>query len=211
MLAALANLPEADALIYFNPQRILNEAAPRFMSEKDLVDMRKGFEELRTNVGIDPSKIDYLVIAVRFRKPSADLSFNAPEIMAVAGGDFSAESLLGLARMASGGKLRDEKYGKKTLSLMTIEPIAKEAEKNPILKAFSEVGVVSLNATTLAAGTPGYLRAAIDASEGNGRISTQALNSLLRDPNALASAAADRLDTARHALRPDALRDGRLP
>ena len=189
VLSALANLPEADALIYFNPQRILNEAAPKFMTEKDLSEMRKAFDELRQNVGIDPSKIDYLVIAVRFRKPSAELSFNAPELMAVAGGDFSADSLLALAKMAGGTKLRDEKYSTKTLSLMTIEPIAKEAEKNPILKSYSEVGAVALNATTIAVGTPGYLRAAIDAGEGNGRITTQSLNWLMRDPNALISAA----------------------
>ncbi len=74
--------------------------------------------------------------------------------MVVTSGDFSAESLLGLARMASGGKLRDEKYGTRTLGLMTIDPMVKEAEKNPFLKAFTEVGVVSLNANTIAAGSP---------------------------------------------------------
>jgi hypothetical protein len=189
VLTALANLPEADTLIYINPQRILNEAAPKFMTEKDLSEMRKAFDELRTNVGFDPSKVEYVVIAVRFRKPSGDLSFNPPELMAVAGGDFSADSLLGLAKMAGGTKLREEKYGTKTLSLMTIDPIAEEAMKNPILKSYSEVGAVALNATTIAVGSPGYLKAAVDAGEGNGRITMQSLNWLLRDPNALISAA----------------------
>ncbi len=107
--ASLASLPEAETLIYLNTQRILNEAAPRLLPEKQLADLRKGFSDAKQFAGVDPSKIEYLVIAVRSRKPAADLSFQPPEFMAVASGDFSAESLIGLARAASQGKLRDEK------------------------------------------------------------------------------------------------------
>ena len=187
VINSLANLPVADGLIYINPQRILNEVLPKFLSAKDLEEMRKDFEAVRQQAGVDPAKVDYLVIAVRFKKPTADLNFQAPEIMMVSSGDFSAESLLGLARMASQGKLRDEKYGNKTIGLMTIDDVAKEAEKTPLLKSFTELGVVALNANTIASGSPGYLRAAIDAGEGKGRISTEALNFFVRDPNALMS------------------------
>ncbi|HEV7799350.1 MAG TPA: hypothetical protein VGO73_14425 [Pyrinomonadaceae bacterium] len=187
MTNSLSSLPEADTLVYINPQRILNEVVPKFLPPKDVENMRKGFEEVKTKAGIDPTKIDYIVIAVRFKKPTADLNFQPPEFMVVASGDFSAEALLGLARMASQGKLRDEKYNDKTLGLMTIDPLVKEAEKNPFLKGFTEVGIVSLDANTIAAGTPGYLRAAIDASGGKDRISTEGLNSLVRDPNVLVS------------------------
>ena len=186
---SLASLPEADTLIYINTQRILNEAAPRLLPEKDLAEMRKAFTEAKQHAGVDPSKIDYIVLAVRFRKPTADLSFMPPELLAVASGDFSSDSLIALARMAAGDKLRDESYSSKTLSLVTIDPIAKEAEKNPLLKSFSEVGIVPLNATTIAVGTTAYLKAAVDASDGRGRISPESLNSLLRDPNALVSVA----------------------
>jgi hypothetical protein len=186
---SLAALPEADTLIYINSRRILNEAAPRLMPEKDLADMRKGFAEMKQFAGVDPSNVDYIVVAVRFRKPTAELTFMLPEFMAVASGDFSSDSLMVLARMGSEGKLRDEKYGAKTLGLMTIDPIAKEAEKNPILKSFSEVAIVPLNATTIAIGSTAYLKAAIDAEEGSKRISSESLNSLLRDPSALISIA----------------------
>jgi hypothetical protein len=190
VLNSLSQLPEADALVYINPQRIINEVLPKFLPAKDLEEMHKGFAAAKAQAGIDPAKVEYLVIVVRFKKPTADLNFQAPEIMAVSSGDFSAEALLGLARMASQGKLRDEKYGDKTIGLMTIEPIAKESEKNPLLKSFTELGVVALSANTLATGSPGYLRAAIDAAEGKERINMAALNSLVRDPNALVSFAA---------------------
>jgi hypothetical protein len=193
--SVLATLPEADTLIFINPRRILNEVAPRVMSEKDLEGMRKTFADMNQFAGVDPTKVDFIVIAIRFRKPTADLKFTPPEFMAVTSGDFSSESLMNLARMASEGKLREEKYGSKTLSLMTIDPIAKESEKNPFLKSFVEVGVVPLSANSLAVGTPGYLRAAVDAAEGNSRISAESLNSLLRDPTVLASAAGSPMES----------------
>ena len=186
-VSSLSNLPEADTFIFINPRRILNEAAPRVLQEKELADMRNAFEQAKQATGVDPTKIDYIVLAVRFRKPSAELAFMPPELMAVAGGDFSADSLLALAKGALGEKLRDQSYGAKTLSLMTVDPIVKEAEKNPVLKSFTEIGVVPLNSSTIAVGTTAYLKAAVDAEAGNGRISPESLASLLRDPNALIS------------------------
>ena len=189
VIASLSNLPEADVLFFINPQRILNEVVPKVLPAKDVEEMRKGFEMAKQMAGVDPTKVDYIVLAVRVKKPTGDLNFQAPEIMAVASGDFSSEALMTLARMASQGKLRDQKYGNKTLGLMTIDPIVKEAEKNPILKSFTEVGVVTLTPNSIAVGSPSYLRAAIDAGEGKDRITTETLNSLVRDSNALVSIA----------------------
>ncbi|MEK6281352.1 MAG: hypothetical protein AABN95_13445 [Acidobacteriota bacterium] len=189
IVSSLSNLPDADTLIYINPQRILNEVVPKLMPAKDVEGMRQGFEEVKKNFGVDPTKVEYIVVAVRFKKPTADLKFQPPEALIVASGDFSAEALMGLARMVSQGQLRDEKYGAKTIGLMTIDPIAKEAEKNPFLRNFAEIGVVALTGNTIAVGTPGYLRAAIDAGDGKGRISAETLNSLVRDSSALISVA----------------------
>jgi hypothetical protein len=187
--AALSALPEADTLIYINPQRILNEVAPKVLPEADVAKMRQQFSDLKHSAGVDPSSIDFLVVAVRFRKPAADLSFQAPEFLVVGSGDFSAESLLTLARLGLQEKAREEKYGSKTLSVTTIDDIAKEAEKNPFLKSFTEIGLVSLNTNTIASGNVPYIKAAIDAMEGRDRISQNTLNSLLRDTNALISIA----------------------
>ena len=186
--AALANLPEADAIIYLSPQRIVNEAAPRVVPPAEITNMRNTFAEIKKSAGIDPSSIEYLVLAVRFNKPAADLSFIAPDIMAVAGGDFSSESLITLIQVYLQDKVRIEKYGSKSIMLMKVDPIAAQAEKTPILKAYSEFGIVPLSANSIAIGNLNYLKSAIDAAEGNGRISAATLQSLLRDPNVLASA-----------------------
>jgi hypothetical protein len=186
--ASLAALPEADALIYVSPQRILNEAAPRVMQPADVTKMRALFADLKKSVGVDPSTVEYLVIAVRFHKPANDLSFVAPDVMAVVGGDFSADSLLTLGQLSLQDKIRVEKHGSKSISLMKIDPIAAEAEKNSIFKPYVEIGAVPLTANSLAIGNLRYLKAAIDAADGNGRINAATLQSLLRDPNALIAA-----------------------
>lgn len=186
--ASLASLPEADVLIFVSPQRILNDAAPRVMPAAEITKMRAGFADMKNSAGVDPSAIDYLVIAVRFHKPANDLSFIAPDVLAVVSGDFSSDSLMTLAQLALQDKVRVEKYGSKSISLMTADPIAAQAEKNPILKPYVELGAVPLSANSLAIGNLRYLKSAIDAADGNGRINPAALESLMRDPNALIAA-----------------------
>ena len=187
--STLATLPEADTLIYISPRRILNDAAPRVVAPAELVKMRATFDDLKKGVGIDPSTIDHVVIAVRFNKPSGDLNFVAPDVLALATGDFSAESLMTIARLQLQDEVRDEKYGTRTLAITKIDPIAKAAGSNPLLKSFAEIAFAPLNTNTLVIGNVKYVKAAMDAADGTGRIQSSAISSLLRDANALVSAA----------------------
>lgn len=187
--STLAQLPEADSVIYLSPQRIFNEVGPRVMEPTDVTKMRAAFADIKRSIGIDPASIEYLAIALRFNKPTADLSFSPPDLLTVAGGDFSADSLITLIGLYLQDKARTEKHGSKTLTILKIDPIVEAAAKNPFLKSFAEIGVVALNSNTIAFGNVNYLKAAIDASEGNGRLSSNIITSLLRNPNTLISAA----------------------
>ncbi len=71
---------------------------------------------------------------------------------------------------------------------MTVDPIAAEAAKNPILKPYVEIGAVPLSANSFAIGNLSYLKAAIDAADGTGRINPVIVESLMRDPNVLIAA-----------------------
>lgn len=186
---SLASLPDADMLIYVSPQRVLNDAAPRVMSAKDVAGMRASFADMKKSVGFDPSTVEYLVFAVRFHKPAGDLSFVAPDVMAVIGGDFSADSLFSLAQLTLQDRVRIEKHGSKSMVVMRVDPIAAEAEKMPMLKSLVEIGAVSLSANSLAIGNLPYLKSAIDAADGTGRINPATLESLMRDPNVLMASA----------------------
>ena len=198
--ASLANLPEADVLIYVSPQRILNDAAPKFMSATDLSSMRSAFGEMKKSVGFDPSTVEYLVIALRFHKPAADLSFVAPDIMAVMGGDFSSDSLLSMAQMALGDKVHVEKHGNKSIAFMKVDAISEQAAKNPMLKSLVEIGAVALSANSIAIGNVPYLKAAVEASEGSARINPATIQSLMRDPNVLAAATGAPLSSVAKAI-----------
>ena len=185
---ALANLPDADVLIYVSPQRILNDAVPKFMPATEVTKMRSQFADLKKAVGVDPSTVEYLVIALRFHKPAGDLSFVAPDVLAVAGGDFSSDSLVTLAQLYLQDKARTEKHGSKTMMVMHVDQIAAQAAKTPMLKSLVEMGMVALTANSIAIGNVPYLQSAIDASEGTGRINPATLQSLMRDPNVLLAA-----------------------
>jgi hypothetical protein len=185
----LAQLPEADTVIYLSPQKIFNEVAPKVVEPTELAKMRATFVDFKRNIGIDPASVEYIAIAVRFNKPTADLKFAAPDLLAVASGDFGADSLIEMATSFLQEKARTEKYGSKTFTIIKIDPIAEEAAKNPLLSPFAEVGVVALNSNTIALGNIAYLKSAVDAAEGNHRLSSMTIASLLRDPNTVISAA----------------------
>jgi hypothetical protein len=186
--SALAQLPEADTVIYLSPQKIFNEVAPKVMEPTEVTQMQAAFADIKRNVGLDPSSIEYLAAAIRFNKPGADLSFSSPDVLIVAGGDFSADSLITLIGLGLQDKARTEKYESKTLTIMKIDPIVEAAAKNPFLKSFAEIGAVALNSNTIAFGNVNYLKAAIDATTGNGRLNPSTITSLLRNPNTLISA-----------------------
>jgi hypothetical protein len=186
--ASLSTLPEADILIYLNPRRILNDAVPRVVPPADVAGMRKAFEDIKKDVGVDPAQLDYIVIALRFRKPAADLSFMPPEVIAVVSGDMSADSLMTVAQLALKEKVREEMHGARKIAITKIDPLVAAAEKNPLLKSFTEIGFTPLTTNTIAVGNVAYLKAALDAADGTGRIANAAITSLVRDPNALLSA-----------------------
>lgn len=181
------NLPEADTLIYINAKRIFTDAVLRFAPPNEIIKLRLELEKLRESIGVDFAHVDYVIVAARFRKPSAELRFVPPEFMLVAGGDFGAEALIDFTKGAFGNTMREETYGDKSLLVFKIDPIEQEAQKNEFLKPFAEMAIVGLNSSKIGIGTPGYLRALIDAEQGQGQINQEAMNSLMRDPQVLLS------------------------
>jgi hypothetical protein len=188
MSTQLANLPEADVLIYVSPQRLLNDFMPKVMAAKETAEFQAALVDIKRGAGVDLAGVEYIVLAVRFHKPTADLNFVAPDVMAVIGGDFSSESLFTLAQLALQDRVQVEKQGSRTIAIMKIDELAKEAEKNPLLKPFVEVGAVALTPNSIAIGNMRYINAAVAAADGTGRIKPETLQSLMRDPNVLMAA-----------------------
>ena len=134
--------------------------------------MRDTFAELKKSAGIDPSTVEYLVIAVRFNKPAADLSFVAPDVMAVVGGDFSSESLMTLAQVYLQDKARVEKHGSKSITIMTARLRRGHGREDADARNHMPKSALCHSAQTPSQSEiVSYLKSAIDAADGNGRIS----------------------------------------
>jgi hypothetical protein len=189
VMTSLATLPESDAIIYVNASRILNEAMPRLVPEKEMQDIRSGLEQLKAFTNIDLKNMEFMIMAVRFNKPAGGVMNPIPQAIFITRGDFDAKALLGMATMMSEGKLKEEAFGSHSLHVLKLGDISSDAAKNPFGAAFAELAAAALDGNTLVVGNLSYVKAALDAADGNGRIKPETLSVLLRNPNVLMSVA----------------------
>jgi hypothetical protein len=188
--STLPNLPESDAVAYINLRRILNDALPRVLPEKQLADMKAGIDKIKQKAGFDLYGIDNAVMAMRVGKVTAGSP--VPEFILAVRGSFNADALVSLMRIALQGKYQEEKYGSKTLTTLKISDLLKSDDgkpTSPLPIPVSEISVTALDAGTLAFGYPNYLKAGIDAQGGQGGIKPELAALVMRDTNALFSIA----------------------
>ncbi len=188
-IEALSNLPDSDMVVYVNPSRIINDALPGIVPEKDLQGMRSGLDALKGFTQVDLTHMDYIVVAMRFNKPAPGTLFPIPEAVFMARGELDAKALIAMAAGVMGEKLREEAYGTHSISLLKLSDVAGDTSKSPFVAPFSELAIVALDASTIAVGNTSYIKAALDAMDGKGRINPTKINALLRNPNALISLA----------------------
>ncbi|HEX8188352.1 MAG TPA: hypothetical protein VF586_08375 [Pyrinomonadaceae bacterium] len=189
---ALSGLPDSQAVLYVNARRIINDVLPRLMPPADYAKMLNEAQK----VGFDARGIDYVAVGARLADPAP--ANNLPEFVVVIRGNFNADSLLALGRVAAGAQNispRSETYGSKTLEIIDLESLNKkpeggaaadgQAEAKPKPMPYPEVAVMALDANTLVAGVPSYVRALVDAAGGRGALKPSMVDLASRDPQAL--------------------------
>jgi hypothetical protein len=181
--ADLSNLPDADLVVVLNPPKIVNEAMPKLLPPKDLKGVHEGLDQLKKMMAVDVQQMRYIAVALRMRKPGTDL-IPMPEVLLVISGGLNGGTLTGL-QMLLGPDVHTEKYGNHDLLTYTIKDVARQSEKMPFLGALSEVAATAVHDDVIVVGTPGFVRAAIDADEGRGRMNAELARSLTRDPENL--------------------------
>lgn len=189
---ALASFPDSQAVLYVNARRIVNELLPRVVPPADyqkmLADAQKG--------GFDARDLEYAAIAIRFVDPAPPGGL--PEFLIVVRGGFNADALLTVGRIAAGSqnlKRRQETYGSKTIDILDTSSFGDmmggsddnkgAGGDKPRSNLYPEVAVTTLDSRTLVAGVPAYVRAAIDAAAGQGRLNPSTLDLAAREPQAL--------------------------
>jgi hypothetical protein len=198
---ALAGLPDSQAVLYINAHRIVHDVLPRVMPPAEYAKMLAEAQK----VGFDARGIDYVAVGARLADPPP--ANNLPEFVVVIHGNFNADTLLALGRVVAGAqnlKTRSETYGGKTLEIIDLEALNKpkeSAEPNaaadggddskPTPMPYPEVAVAALDASTLVAGVPAYVRAAVDSSGGQGGLKASMIDLAAHDPQALWSLTAE--------------------
>ncbi|HLL74940.1 MAG TPA: hypothetical protein VK421_06715 [Pyrinomonadaceae bacterium] len=197
--AALAALPDSQAVLYVNARRITNDALPRVMP---VAQLDKFFGELRKNVNVDLRSVEYVVLAARYDVNSFDAT-NVPDFGVAVRGGFNADALLSALRIAQPAQHRAETHGDKRIDLYTVQfespkadtaadaAPAPDAAKPQPMKLPTEFAIVSLGPDELLAGTPAYVRAAIDARGGGQRVRADLVDLALQNPDSLVSLTGD--------------------
>jgi hypothetical protein len=182
----LSSLPDADLVVYMNPAKIVNEAMPKLVPAKQLTDLNNSLDQLKKMLSVDPRKMSYIALAARMRKPVGAEPVPLPEYLLVIKGGVGAGTLMGLLQLG-GQNVHTEKYGSHDLYTYTVKDIAKKSEQLPLLGSYAEFGLTILHDDMYVAGTTGFVKAAIDADEGRGRLKPQLAQSIVRDPENLIS------------------------
>lgn len=193
--AALSGQPDSQAVLYINAHRIVNDVLPRVMPPADYAKMLSEAQK----VGFDARGIDYVAISARLADPAP--ANNLPEFVVVIRGNFNADTLLSLGRVAAGAQNispRSETYGSKTLEIIDLESLNKkpggtgsgtgeggEAPPAPKPMPYPEIAVMALDANTIVAGVPAYVRAVVDAAGGRGALKSSMVDLAAREPQAL--------------------------
>lgn len=177
----LPALPECDAIMYINARRIINEALPRILPAAQYAKVKAGLEETKRKTGIDINQLESGALALRFGKPIT----SPPDFVFVLRGAFNADSLLSLARMGMEGKLREEKYGSKTINVFKLSEVMGQADAKSLPIGTNDLAVTALDGGTLAFGTMPYVKATVDAGAGQRRASPELITLAMRDTGAL--------------------------
>lgn len=182
---SLPSLPECDAILYVNARRIINEALPRILPAAEYDKVKTQLDEVKRKAGIDINSFESGVVALRFNKPITA----APDFVFVTRGTFNADALLSLARIGLQGKLREEKYGSKSLSIFKLNEVMGAADAKSLPTGTNDLAAVALDGGTLAVGTVSFVKATIDAEAGQKRANPELVSQAMRDSSALMSIA----------------------
>ncbi|HEY0174669.1 MAG TPA: hypothetical protein VGB98_26870 [Pyrinomonadaceae bacterium] len=188
--AALAPLPDSQAVFYVNARRIINEVMPRLMPPAEYQKMLAEAQKF----GFDVRGIEYVAVGARLADPAPANSL--PEFVVVMRGNFNADTLLALGRIAAGSnnvQTRSEAYGSKTIEVIDMAsfdskpqpPADGEAPAKPKPPTYPEIAVMALDSNTLVAGVPSYVKAVVDAAGGRGAMRASMVDLASRDPQAL--------------------------
>lgn len=191
----MASLPNSDAVITLDMTRFMKDALPNVLASKPqiLTDINSRIDEIKGKIGIDLRQFEQIAAGVSYKKISAtETDFDS---VIYARGKFNAGAFLGIAKLASNGKYREEKSGDKTIYIFQVAEImqqnkpqtanAKNGVIDRLFNSFSkEIALTNYDNNTLAIGSPARVKESLSSSP---RVSRELLDLANRKPTAIMS------------------------
>lgn len=171
--ALVALLPASDGVATFDAHRFFNTALPQILSKNQplLSQVTTHLSDIESKTGIDLGKFDSVVVGLGISKSGAKKCTIDP--VAIARGDMSSGALVSIAKLASNGTYREEKYGERTIYVFSTTAAAKTTTANgPKLASMlggaldsltREVAVTALDDKTLVFGSLARVHETLDA------------------------------------------------
>lgn len=179
-----AYVPQSDAILVVDVNRLLNETLPRVFAADSakLAQVNSGIDKFKTQTGIDPRVFNRVLVAARYTHPTPSVTKLEPVAIAVTTLK-RAPAMVSAARLAAKGKARDDRYHGSDMIIVTVD------DQMNVFGVWNlrvhELAIATLNGNTLAIGTPATVRAAIDAGRTPRRDTVELLSLATRDPQAV--------------------------
>lgn len=198
--ALLALLPASDVVISLDGKRFFESALPQILSgNKEMLDALDAHaDEFKTNTGIDIRQFEQIAVGATIKQISDTDTDIEP--VALARGNFNANSLPALAKYASSDSYREEKIGNRTVYMFSPKKLIerqKTTVKNSVFQKIidhliprgaDEIAVTAYDANTLAFGK--FERLTLMLTDAKSRVDANLLAAVNRNPNAVMSFAA---------------------
>lgn len=183
---ALNALPTSDAVMVIKLRRILTEALPRVLPAGKISEMGSSLDAMKLISEVDMRQIDSIVLGMRM--PKSISARIAPEVSIVVHGSFASDKVIGALQRFAPVKAREEFYRDSKIYVFDLSQLH-DAPPASRLIAPSEISLTALNTNTIAIGSLANVQRAIEAREGNGRISPDLVALATRNRKALVSLA----------------------
>lgn len=167
-------LPASDAVVTIDSKRFFNTALPTLLAKNQrmLADIMVKMNQFENQTGIDLRRFDSVVAGLA-AVGTPDKNFSVDPVV-IARGEIPAGGLVGVAKLASDGKYREERVGDRVVYVFSTTDAAAKAGKatgtgslgstiEGIIEGISkEMAVTQLDGTTVAFGSLARVRQTIE-------------------------------------------------
>jgi hypothetical protein len=171
----VALLPASNGVATLDSRQFFKDAMPQILSSNQaiLAEIVKHIDEIEAKTGIDLRKFDSVAIGMAMTNVSGKKIDLDP--LAIARGDLRAGALIAIAKLASNGTYREEKYNERTIFVFSAKDVMQKTSTGTSGSKISamigdaldglthEIAVTALDENTLAFGSLARVHETLDA------------------------------------------------